>query len=344
VAGTLKIGQILVTRGILDPDQLALALAEQQESGSKLGMTLVRMGFVDEEVLIRTLAGQLKLPVARIRGKRVSPDVLACIPVDVAEEQRCLPLFFKTEGGERILFVAMEDPSDSLSIDQIALATGMKVRAVLVGPTELEEALQRHYHWASLTGESPAWLDGGPTPAGDAPQAEASPEPAARRAPAAVAEAPGPASDPDPDPDAELEPERGAEPEPFGEDEPFAFGTGSLADEDEALGDAGELDSLAALGGTLADPDWDGDFCADPDTTPERADAAPARAPELASPAPAAPAREAERGAARDGLDPAIILRALSQLLVEKGVITRDEFVARLGQIAAREGARSRPS
>ena len=92
--GTLKIGQLLISRGLLQPDHLSEALAEQQEIGSRLGMILVRRGFVEEETLIRTLAGQLKLPVARIRGKRVGPEVVECIPVDVAEKHRCLPLFF----------------------------------------------------------------------------------------------------------------------------------------------------------------------------------------------------------------------------------------------------------
>ena len=41
-----------------------------------------------------------------------------------------------------------------------------------------------------------------------------------------------------------------------------------------------------------------------------------------------------------ESLDPSIILRALSQLLVEKGVISRDEFVQRLGELAAREADR----
>jgi hypothetical protein len=60
---------------------------------------------------------------------------------------------------------------------------------------------------------------------------------------------------------------------------------------------------------------------------------------ELAAPDPA-PQPPAPQVARPDSLDPRIILRALSQLLVEKGVITRDEFVQRLGELAAREGVR----
>jgi type IV pilus assembly protein PilB len=308
VGGRLKLGQILVNRGILHPDQLAAALADQQGTGARLGMTLVRMGFVDEETLIRTLAGQLKLPVARIRGKRVSAEILSCIAVNLAEQHRCLPLFFKKEDGERVLFVAMEDPSDAEALDELARESGERLRPVLVGPTELEEALQRHYHWASLTGEAPEWS--APRPA---EEAEASSHGADDPEPAF-----GPASEPEPEPAADA----GGPGEDRSEEPawPEDLGDADTAPELPDAGDAGDLD----LDDEAA---FEPDFELGP-PEPPMAHAAPEPRPESTS----AP------GLRPDSLDPRIILRALSQLLVEKGVITRDEFVQRLGELAAREG------
>jgi len=354
VGGRLKLGQILVNRGLLDPDQLAAALADQQESGSRLGMTLVRMGFVEEETLIRTLAGQVKLPVARIRGKRVSPDVLECIPVDLAEKHRCLPLFFKQEGGERVLFVAMEDPSDEDAIDAIGSASGQALRPVLVGPTELEEALQRHYHWASLTGEAPEWL----TPR--------TPDEAGAPADPVPDDAPEPDSAPEPDPE-EAGDEPG-DPEPGDEgDEAWAWDSGSPLDPDEELlgdddGLGADLDSdlgeespleeaATPFGGPLLPGShWIGDR-PEADTAPELPesdsdlDAGGVGGDDLqfAEDLGLEASVPAEAGAPTprpESLDPSIILRALSQLLVEKGVISRDEFVQRLGELAARAASR----
>jgi type IV pilus assembly protein PilB len=309
VGGSLRLGQILVNRGLLEPEQLAAALAEQKSSGARLGMTLVRMGFVDEETLIRALAGQLKLPVVRIRGKRVSPEVLETVGVAVAEKHRCLPLFFKREHGQRVLFVAMEDPADAEALEAIEAVSAEKVRAVLVGPTELEEALLRHYHWASLTGEAAEW-SGVPDPSEQPTAAEVPDDPAPRRY---EAWARGPA----PRVGLDAEDEEGLDPDPAAEAEAPDF----AADEDaDDLGlDLEERDDGLA-------PDLEGETAAEPDPL------AAALLPEPPSPRSGEPQTEA--------LDPTLILRALSQLLVEKGIIGRDELVHRVGQLAARTARR----
>jgi hypothetical protein len=266
MGGRLKLGQILLSKELISPEQLAAALGEQERWGSRLGMTLVRMGFLEEELLIRVLAGQLRLPVARIRGKSVNSEVLELVPVDLAEKYRCLPLFLREEGGARTLFLAMEDPSDLEALDDLSFRIGEKLRPVLVPPTELEDALARHYHSVALMGP-----------------AEALP-------PVHVSQprSPGPEEN-DTAPDLPpLDPLLDPEPEPpaFGSDSEPAFGS---------------------LPGTALDP---------------------SAAPVFEEPSAHEPSQ---------GLEPRVILRALSQLLVEKGVITRDEFAERLRSIASQE-------
>ena len=49
-----KLGELLVMAGAIDQTQLGAALADQRQYGRPLGITLVRMGFLDEETLVRT--------------------------------------------------------------------------------------------------------------------------------------------------------------------------------------------------------------------------------------------------------------------------------------------------
>ena len=48
----LKLGQFLISKGLLKPEQLASALAEQERWGSRLGVTLIRLGYIEEEMLV----------------------------------------------------------------------------------------------------------------------------------------------------------------------------------------------------------------------------------------------------------------------------------------------------
>jgi hypothetical protein len=181
MSGKLKLGQILVRKGLIDPDQLAAALGEQERSGGRLGRTLVRLGYLEEEALIRVLASQLRVPVARVAGKTVKQEILDLVPLELAQKHRCLPLFSRRDAEGPVLLIAMEDPSDGEALAEITARTGQRVRPVLVGPAELEDALQRHYHVEAPPPEPSGALAPVPPPAPAA--AEPGPDDAARLAP-----------------------------------------------------------------------------------------------------------------------------------------------------------------
>jgi type IV pilus assembly protein PilB len=140
-----KIGEILVDAGLIDKPQLRIALGEQQRWGGRLGSTLVKLGFVEERDLVRALASQLALPIAKLEGKKIEDSVLAVVPADFAETNMCLPLFLKEDDGTRTLFLGMEDPCDLRTLDDLSFRTGMIVKPVMVGPSELAEAIDRCY-------------------------------------------------------------------------------------------------------------------------------------------------------------------------------------------------------
>jgi hypothetical protein len=155
---------------VIQESVLEAALEKQGSEGGRLGRILIAMGALDEEMLVRTVARQLDMPVAWLRGKQVKAEVLAMLPAHIARRHRCLPVMVDRKGPETLL-VAMEDPSDAAALDDIASAAGRPVRVVLASPSELEDALARHY----------------PGPADDdEPEPEPEPEPAADPDPAST--------------------------------------------------------------------------------------------------------------------------------------------------------------
>lgn len=144
-----KLGEILVRAGVVDPDQLRAALGEQKRWGRRLGQTLINMGALSEKDLVRALASQLKLPVVQLDGKQIEPEILALIPLELAEKHGCLPLFIKEGGGVRTLYLGMEDPSDVEALDDARFSSGLPVVPVMVSHSDLVHAISRSYPGAS---------------------------------------------------------------------------------------------------------------------------------------------------------------------------------------------------
>ena len=139
-----RLGELLVDAGVIGEEQLAQALSRQQQNPLRLGKTLLQMQALDEETLTRTLARQLSVPVAWLRGKRIRGELLELVPRELIERHRCLPVQLD-DRGEKTLLLAMEDPSDIAAIDAIATSTGLAVRPVLAAPSELDDAIARHF-------------------------------------------------------------------------------------------------------------------------------------------------------------------------------------------------------
>jgi type IV pilus assembly protein PilB len=169
-----RLGDILVQAGLIDELQLETALAEQQRWGNRLGVALVKLGMIDEQELVQALSRKLGAPAVRLHGKRIDPAVLALVPRDLAERHACLPLFTKQEAGVEVIYIGMEDPGDLNALDELSFRTGLKVRGVMVAPTELWETLDRSYRHVV---EDQAAPDGPPDPGDTEPHLGAGLEP-----------------------------------------------------------------------------------------------------------------------------------------------------------------------
>jgi hypothetical protein len=176
-----RAAEVLLHVGLVKEDDLQRARRVQQERGGSLVLQLVRAGAPEGEV-VAALGRELRLPTVNLRGKRIDPDVLALVPREVAERYGCLPLFVKDEGGSRVLYLGVEDPSDDAVADDVSFHVGLRVRPVVVGALQLRAALR------GVVGP------GTPEPAEAPAPLRETPVPATDTAPL-LAEAPGAADD-----------------------------------------------------------------------------------------------------------------------------------------------------
>jgi len=140
-----KLGEIVLRAGVIDEMQLDAALGEQKKLGERLGTVLIRLGFVTEQELVQALASQMDLPVATLEGKKIPQRVLDIVPLEFAQEHTCIPLFQKEEGGIETLYIGMDNPSDLDVLDDLAFRTGMRVKPVVVATSEINYGIDLFY-------------------------------------------------------------------------------------------------------------------------------------------------------------------------------------------------------
>jgi len=141
---TDRLGDLLIQAGLINPEQLAQALAEAQASGTRLGYALVRLGFIDEAALAAVLARQYRVRTVDLDKITVDPKILRLVPADFALRHLVLPV---ARVG-RQLTVAMVDPTDAGALDSLRFLTRHDIEPVVVGEYTLRRHLEKYYESA----------------------------------------------------------------------------------------------------------------------------------------------------------------------------------------------------
>jgi type IV pilus assembly protein PilB len=164
---TIRLGDILVDRGIIVHEQLAESIRYQGETGARLGEALIQLGYITEMELNEALAWQ------RTYGNTCFGELLPHpIASRLLTEKFCVARKVVAvdiiEG--RSLVLAMVDPADVMTIDDVRLITGLEVRPVATSQVALAEALNCIY--GQPEGMKTGWREhenagGGPEAAAD---------------------------------------------------------------------------------------------------------------------------------------------------------------------------------
>ena len=115
---TLRLGELLVKKGIITEEQLTQALEEQKAKGIKLGEAITSLGFVKQEVIDDLLCEQLGIELVNLRKLDIDEHVLNLVDESVIRKYSILP-FAVDEKQANVLKVAMENPMDIMAIDDI---------------------------------------------------------------------------------------------------------------------------------------------------------------------------------------------------------------------------------
>lgn len=135
------LGDRLVRAGLLAAEDLESALSEQSSRQTRLGETLVDLGFVSEDELVPLMGQHLGVPAARLREGLIDPEVVRLIPRSLAENGHAIALFRIHD----TLTVALAEPQDLTIVDEVERVTGLRVHPVFALRTTIEKLLPRCY-------------------------------------------------------------------------------------------------------------------------------------------------------------------------------------------------------
>ena len=136
--GRHRIGTVLVRGSVITQEQLESAIATQKETGGRLGRILVSEGYLSERELVDALAQQLGIGVADLSHLAPDAAAVALLPRDFIMRHRLLPLGIDERDR---LVLAMTDPLDVVSMDEVKLRTGKRVRRLVCTESGFEEAV-----------------------------------------------------------------------------------------------------------------------------------------------------------------------------------------------------------
>lgn len=137
----MKLGQILLKAGLLDQDQLADALEHQKNEGGRLGYNLVKMNLISEEKLNDYLARQNRIEAINIDSVDIPQNVLDLVSAKLALRYEVIPV--EKEG--RRLVLAMADPQNLFTIDDLRFSLGMEIEPHICASSMIQRALRKFY-------------------------------------------------------------------------------------------------------------------------------------------------------------------------------------------------------
>ncbi len=138
---TTPLGERLIQAGALTADELEVALGKHANTNGRLGETLLELGFIDEESLLRALGQQFAVAAVRLRDGLVDPAAVRLLPRPKAHDLCALAMFRVRD----TLSVAMAEPQNLRQTDELERLTGLRIKPVLALRSAIEAMIPRCY-------------------------------------------------------------------------------------------------------------------------------------------------------------------------------------------------------
>ena len=135
------LGQILKEMGKVSELDIQEALQTQKDKGGAIGKILVDKGLVNDEDIRLAIARQSGMEPVDLGEVVMTADLLDMVPAHVAETYQVIPVDF--DGS--VLTLALADPQNVSALDDMKFMLNVDVKGALSDPAAVEAALEKYY-------------------------------------------------------------------------------------------------------------------------------------------------------------------------------------------------------
>lgn len=131
--------EIFLESGLLKEDSLKKAQEECKRTGEVLQQVILDLNLASKGEILRVLSREWKVRAVDLSDLEIDPDVGKILPKQLARQKLVIP-FAKEEG---MLLLAMRDPRDVFTVEDIELRFGVKVNAYLAMPSDIRQSISK---------------------------------------------------------------------------------------------------------------------------------------------------------------------------------------------------------
>lgn len=137
----MRLGDLLISAGVIRPEQLNDALAIQKKTRERLGDVLINNGIITEQQLIEALQMQLGVDFVDLTAVSIPLELVRFVPRSIAKKYCVVPV--KLQKDE--LYVAMSDPLNFEAQEEIKSASHKQVVPMIATRRAVEQAIATLY-------------------------------------------------------------------------------------------------------------------------------------------------------------------------------------------------------
>jgi hypothetical protein len=140
----MRLGELLLQKGVITKGQLQTALHEQGRCGGRLGTNLIELGYADVDTIALALSVQRGFPALRREHiAAIDARVLGLFPESVVTKHKAIPIGYTMTKPPRVVVASM-DPTTT-PIDELAFAAGSRIEAWIAPEALIQECLEKYF-------------------------------------------------------------------------------------------------------------------------------------------------------------------------------------------------------